>query len=239
LNTHHQHLLLKIKASSGKPTQHTFLDNYLGNDHPRYPISMPLLRTIAKDWIKTHPDLSLKEFTSLLTSLIEGKSSTEKSMAGILLDYAPSELKKFDPQLFDVWLNHLKGWAEVDTLCTGKYAGSEIPENFTKWKKLLIQFSKSERIEKRRASIVLLCSPLIKVKDNRLIEIAFENINRLKSEKEILITKAISWVLRSAVKHHKKEVGNFVNLNSDSLPKIALRETLVKLKTGKKTSLKK
>ena len=236
MNLHHKNLLNEIKKRSGKPTQHTFLDSYLGNTHPRYPINAPTLRGIAKEWTENQgKELSVKEFTSLLTSLIEGKSATEKTMAGILLDYSPDSLRGFNPLFFDRWLNHLQGWAEVDSLCTGVYTVTEIPENFAKWKRLLISFSKSKHIEKRRASLVLLCSPISKVKDEKLIEIAFENINRLKAEKEILITKAISWLLRSAVKHYKEEVQNFVTLNTDSLPKIALRETLVKLKTGKKT----
>ncbi|HEY5824113.1 MAG TPA: DNA alkylation repair protein [Cyclobacteriaceae bacterium] len=239
MNLHHKNLLNEIKKRSGKPTQHTFVDSYLGNTHPRYPINAPTLRGIAKEWIKNQSkDLSVKEFTSLLTSLIEGESATEKTMAGILLDYSPKSLRGFDPLFFDKWLDHLQGWAEVDSLCTGKYTITEIPKNPTKWKKLLNAFSKSKHIEKRRASLVLLCSPLSQVKDEKLIEIAFENINRLKGEKEILITKAISWLLRSAVKHYKKEVHNFITSNADTLPKIAVRETIVKLKTGKKTKSK-
>lgn len=226
-------------AYSGTPTQHAFSDNYLGNDHFRYAINIPTLRTIGKEWMNINKSsITANEFSTLLTSLVEGKSHTEKTMAGILLNYARGPLKKIDVKLFDLWLNHLKGWAEVDNLCTGKYAESEIPDNFNKWNKLLVAFAKSKMIEKRRASIVLLCSPLSKVRDERLVKVAFENINRLKFEKEVLITKAISWVLRSAVKHYKKEVQHFVSLHANSLPKLALRETAAKLKTGRKTNPK-
>ena len=83
--------------------------------------------------------------------------------------------------------------------------------------------------------MVLLCSPLRQAKDERLLKMAFDNVSRLCGEKEILITKAISWVLRSAVKHHKAEVKKFVALNKDTLPKIAVRETTTVLKTGKKS----
>jgi len=238
-NEYHQYLLDEIIGKSGKATQHTFLDSYLGNSHPRYPINAPTLRSIAKNWIQTNKvKVSSKEFVSLLTSLIEGESSTEKVMAGILLDYSPKEWRQFDPSVFDHWLEQLKGWAEVDSLCTGKYTISEISNNLAQWKKLLISFSKSDNIEKRRASLVLLCSPLSKENNEALLPIAFQNINRLKAEKEILITKAISWLLRSAVRYYKEEVADFVNQHSDSLPKIAVRETLVKLKTGKKTKTK-
>ena len=159
LDPYHAEILQLILKHSGTPTQHTFLDSYLGNTHPRYPISVPSLRKIAKEWMKKHRELSAGDFKILLTSLIHGKSSTEKSMAGILLDHSALAQRKFDPAIFDEWLDHLEGWAEVDTVCTGAYAISEIPTDWVRWKRLLEQFSKSKNIHKRRASLVLLCSP--------------------------------------------------------------------------------
>lgn len=234
-NIHHKEILKLIEDNSGKATQHTFLDSYLGNDHPRYPISAPVLRTIAKDWMKAHCALSVEAFAAMLTSLVEGKSSTEKVMAGILLDNATHDQRQFNPALFDKWLDHLVGWAEVDSVCTGKYTIKEIPSNIRQWKPLLIKFSKSKNIQKRRASIVLLCSPLSQDRYDAFAEIALANVERLKAEKEILITRAISWILRSMIKHHRDLVTEYLKENRDSLPKIAVRETLIKLKTGKKT----
>ncbi len=234
-NVHHKEILKLIKARAGKATQHTFSDSYLGNSHPRYAISAPVLRSIAKEWMKNHAGLSSKEVAELMTSLIEGESSTEKCMAGILLDATKKNQRKFDLDLFDYWLDYLIGWAEVDAVCTGPYTITEIPLNIKAWKKQLIKFSKSDNIQKRRASIVLLCSPLSRNANDELADIALKNVDRLKSEKEILITRAISWILRSMIKHHKKLVSDYLEENEDSLPRIAVRETMVKLKTGKKT----
>jgi 3-methyladenine DNA glycosylase AlkD len=69
-----------------------------------------------------------------------------------------------------------------------------------------------------------------------MASVAFQIINRLKEEKPILITKAISWLLRSMVKLYKPEIEQFVNEQEESLPKIAVRETRVVLLTGKKTN---
>jgi 3-methyladenine DNA glycosylase AlkD len=234
-NAHHAEILGLIKQHAGKPTQHTFSDAYLGNANHRYAINVPTLRTIAKKWMKDHTNLGPVEISNLLTSLITSSSSTEKSMAGIVLDNATTAQRKFDPELFDHWLQHLTGWAEIDSLCTGVYSLMEIPANLKTWKKLLIRFSRSPEISKRRASIVLLCSPLRKSKDPALISLALANVDRLKSEKDILITKAISWVLRSAIPSQKEVVKKYIHLNKASLPKIAVRETLVKIETGKKT----
>src|SRR5687768_11387165 len=112
INPFHQEILQLIKKNSGTPTQHTFEDSYLGNTHPRYPINAPAMRRIGKEWMRAHRDISAKQFSEMLTSLIEGKSSTEKVMAGILMDAATKVQRKFDPFLFDDWLNHLEGWAE-------------------------------------------------------------------------------------------------------------------------------
>ena len=234
-NPFHQEILQAIKKNSGTPTQHTFSDSYLGNEHPRYPISVPVLRQIAKEWIKEHRDMSVREFSGLLNELIQGESATEKNMAGILLDYSFPEQRKFSPALFDKWLDHLEGWAEVDSVCTGAYTNTEIPEQWIKWKPLLIKFSRSKNINKRRASLVFFCSPLSKAADNRLAEAALLIVDRLKGENAILITKAISWVLRSMTKYNRAPLENYLQKHAATLPKIALRETLVKLETGKKT----
>lgn len=238
MNAFHAEILELIKKNSGKPTQHTFLNSYLGNQHPRYPISAPVLRRIAKNWMRDHRHLSAEVFQKLLTSLIQGESSTEKIMAGILLDASTPEQRKFHATSFDPWLDHLVGWAEVDSVCTGRYTISEIPMNWKVWKALLIRLSKSKNINKRRASLVLLCSPLRASDDQRLVSVAFRNIDRLKQEKEVIITRAISWVLRSMVKHHRKELITYLSANKETLPKIAVRETQTKLRTGKKTKAK-
>lgn len=235
MNPHHQEILAQIEANSGKPTQHTFLDSYLGNNHPRYAISSPVLRSIAKVWCQSHRQLPAKDFQKVLDSLIKGKSATEKCMAGILLDACTADQRKFDPACFDAWLEHLMGWAEIDTLCTGKYSATEIPANWKFWQKELSRFSKSKNINKRRASLVLLCSTLRNQADEKFVTQALQNVSRLSHEKEILITKAISWVLRSGVKHNKKIVSAYVARNKAALPAIAVRETSAVLKTGTKT----
>lgn len=151
------------------------------------------------------------------------------------MDYATKDQIAFDPKIFDAWLDELEGWAEVDAVCTGKYTINAIPKDWSKWEKILTRFSKSKNIHKRRASLVLLCSPIRYSTDSSITSLAFANIDLLKHEKEVLITKAISWLLRSMIKNFKKEVSEYVSKNKASLPAIAVRETLVVLKTGKKT----
>lgn len=235
MNRHHQEILEAIHANSGTPTQHTFLDRYLGNKYPKYAIDNPTLRRIAKGWMRDNLNLSPREFKTVISSLVKGRSGTEKMIAGMILDVSKPAQRNFKPAIFDQWLNYIQGWALVDSLCTGSYTADELPRQWRDWKKLLIKLSKSNNINKRRASLVLLCSPVRRHHEKKLAEVALANIDRLKYEKEILITKAISWLLRSLVKHHKKMVADYIKKKQSTLTAIAVRETLIKIRRGKKT----
>ena len=83
--------------------------------------------------------------------------------------------------------------------------------------------------------MVCLCSPLRTHADKRLADFAIHTVELLKSEKDILITKAISWVLRTMIKYHRKTVEIYIKENETTLPPFAIRETRVKLKTGRKS----
>ena len=123
----------------------------------------------------------------------------------------------------DRWLSNRIVWCEVDSLCQSTFIADEVLKRWKEWGKLLKRFVKSENISKRRASIVLLVKACRESDDSRLSDLLFENIEKLKQEKDILITKAVSWGLRELIKNHKNEVAKYLNENIDSLPKIAIR----------------
>lgn len=235
INPHHKAILAEIKAQSGVGTSHTFLDSYLGNSNFRYAINAPKLRAIAKDWARSNKTLTSTAFCDVVDSFIHGPSSTEKVMGGIILDCATKEQSQFDPKIFDKWLDQLVGWAEVDSVCTGRFTIKSVPDQWNKWEKIIKRFAKSKNIQKRRASLVLFCSPIRYSTETSMRDLAFQNIDLLKNEKEGLITKAVSWLLRSMIKNFKREVAEYVDENRTSLPPIAVRETMITLKTGKKT----
>ena len=137
---------------------------------------------------------------------LEGKAYEEKTLASMLLESAGKLRKHVNPELLDGWLEHLKGWAEIDSLCQSNFTADELLSNWPTWKKLLIGFNKSKNIGKRRASLVLLCKSVRQSDDRRLADLAFCNIDRVKSEKDKLITKAVSWLLRELIKNHRDQV---------------------------------
>lgn len=236
MNKHHKKVLEVIISLSGDESATEFSDAYVGTSHPRFAINAPTLRQIAKEWAKENKEMSMEDFAVMLTSMIEGKSATEKIMAGILMDAASKKQRQFSPGYFKNWLNHVEGWAEVDALCTGTFMVTEVHRAWPEWKKLILTFAKDKNIHKRRASLAILCSPIRKSKNADMAATAFIIIQTLKGEKHILITKAISWLLRSMTGLYKDEVAAFVDAHEHSLPKVAIRETRIKLLTGKKTA---
>jgi 3-methyladenine DNA glycosylase AlkD len=208
---------------------------YGGNNDPSLCIKIPILKMIAKDFLAVNKTISDGEFEMLLDRLYSGRYDDEKCFASKLLSLNHQYRRKINPRKLDRWLNTLYGWSQVDSLCQSTFSAKEILTNWPEWEKVIRKFSTDKNINKRRASLVLLIRSLRESGDSKLRKIAFENIDKLKLEKDILITKAISWILREMVKLHKDKIANYLNKNSKSLPRIALRETRRKLETGRKS----
>lgn len=210
------------------------LNRYLGTPRTFLNVYTPDKRKVVKEFLKKHKSLDNAEFRQLLNKLYRAKTFDEVSITGILLAGAPEFKKSLKLSQFEKWLSLLHGWAEIDSTCHPAFTAPEVLANWSEWKTSLIKLSKDKNINKRRASLVLLVMPVARSKEKCLADLAFKNIERLKGEKEVLITKAISWLLRQLVHNHKNRVSAYLDENTDSLPKIAIRETRRKIETGKK-----
>lgn len=211
-----------------------WVQHYLGSNKPTQCLRSKEVIKIAREIIKEN-NFDEEKLISLLNSLYQNATTFgEIDIAGRLLGLLPNLRKNLDPFLLDNWLNYTHGWAETDVLCQSNFKADELFSNWPVWEKLLKQFVKDKNIHKRRASIVLLNKSLGQSDNQIFSKLAFENIEKLKLEKEVLITKAISWSLRALVKFHKDEVLKYLEKNKDFLPKIAYREALTKAQTGKK-----
>jgi 3-methyladenine DNA glycosylase AlkD len=237
VHPYHQELVRQIKkqAAEANVALQTQADRYVGTLKPCYMFRTAVFHEIIQDWIKRHADLTLTEYVDLLNSLSQGATYNEFISIGVLLGAWPQMRKALEPHHLDVWLDHAQGWAEVDTICQSNFTAREMLCHWKEWKSLLVSFSKSDNVHKRRASLVLLTRPLRESADPRLARLAFANLDRLKTEKDILVTKAVSWLLRALIKYHREEVETYLRDNADSLPKIALRETRNKLTSGRKS----
>jgi len=210
------------------------LPKYLGTTRKVYAIKTAVLVKFTKDFLKKYPNLENGEFLDLLNLLYNGESFNERIFGNFLISCKKEYAKFLTPERVYKWLYSLVGWCEIDCLCSSHVSAELMLNAWENWEKTIKKMAVSKNISLRRGSLVLLVKPVKESPDERLSNLAFENISLLQSEKDILITKAISWILRSLIKNHRQEVGLYLENNKDSLPKIALRETERKLKTGKK-----
>lgn len=209
-------------------------ENYLGTKNQHYGLTMAVLRGVAKEFHAAHKELAYDEFIALLDALYASDVYDEKILGSLLLNVYEGHRKNLDLGKLEGWLEHLSGWAEIDNLCQSIFTEKEVLGNWSSWEPLLRSFSKSDNISKRRASLVLLLKSFRTSADIRLQNFNLKTIDLLKHEKDILITKAVSWSLRTMIKHHKEAVASYLSANEKSLPAIAVRETKKKLATGTK-----
>jgi 3-methyladenine DNA glycosylase AlkD len=235
-NPIHQQILKTISAYKSKSDKAKldWVQKYLGSNKIHQGMTSTEAKKIASQIVKEN-NFDEKSLVDLLDSLYEnGKTFTELNLAAVILGKLHKLRQNLDLSHLDHWLNYTCGWAENDVLCQSNFEAQEVLGRFSEWHKLLKQFVIDKNISKRRASMVLLVKSLRQSDDPRLSKLAFEQVEKLKAEKEVLITKAISWILRALVVFHKDEVRKYLEKNKDSLPKIAYRETLSKIETGRK-----
>jgi 3-methyladenine DNA glycosylase AlkD len=230
-NIHHLALIKIFQDNQNILDNNSWVQKYLGTDKRYYGLKTDLKVKKINEYFKKQK-LSKKQFEELLLSLSRGNSFEELNAMSSVLGYFPNYRSNIPLSLVDKLFDHTVGWCEVD--CTCCFSDSDLFIRWNEWEKLLKKFLIDKNIHKRRASIVILCKPLRLSDDSRLSELAFSFVDQLKFEKDILITKAISWVLRSAIKSHPDDVAVYLEDNQDTLPKIAYREATKKLTTGKK-----
>ena len=239
---HPEHtVLLGELRKAARPIRHDLApqnDSYGGSGRPYYNVSVPDRRAIIKRWLASHKTMAPEAFVAVVDSLTEGQSHEEKTLAGMLVAANRKARPDVTTEHLDRWLGRLNGWAEVDTWCQNLFTAEDMLADWPAWRRLIDRLSRDENINKRRAALVLLNGPVHYSADPRFRDLAFIVLERLKAERPILITKAVSWLLRSMITRHRDAVVVYIDANEASLPAIALRETRTKLKTGTKSGRK-
>ncbi|RJR30383.1 DNA alkylation repair protein [Candidatus Microgenomates bacterium] len=233
MSKYHGELINALLALS-RPSSGFDIGNYLGTSHKVLNVRTSDKRKLAKEFYKSHADIALNDFLSLLDSLYRGESFEEVTLASELIGFYGQHINSIRLGSFNKWLGALEGWAEVDTLCSGPIDASVLLANWNSWHVWITKWRESRNVQKRRASLVFLVKPVTKNPNTKLRKQSFAQIENLKAEKEVMITKAISWLLRALATQNPVEVKKYVNDNLNTLPKIAIRETLRKIETGKK-----
>ena len=235
-NALHRELTNELEKHVGQ--KHKFsmgIQRYIGTNKPCYSISASSRKEMLRKWLLDHRNLTFEEYRELLLSLAQGESHEEISLVGALLGAFP-KLRGIllEPEILNELLERTEGWAEVDSIAQSNFTAREILADWERWRKVILELSENSNAHKRRAALVILTMPVREARDQHLANLAFQLIEKLKGEKDILITKAISWILRDLIKNFREEVEEYMKDKGDTLPAIARREVKRKLETGRK-----
>jgi 3-methyladenine DNA glycosylase AlkD len=210
-------------------------DSYGGSGHPYYRVGVPERRAIARAWIASRRGHDVAESLAVIDSLFAGDSHEEKTLPGLILAADRTMRHAVRPPDLERWLGELNGWAEIDCLCQSVFTAEDLTANWPAWRALIERLATDPNINKRRAAMVLLNAPVRGSDDPRFRDLALQVLDRLKGERDILITKAVSWLLRTMAARHRAAVEGYLAREADRLPKVAVRETRIKLATGTKS----
>ena len=235
MSPEHKALLDQLRAASRPADSRFDPANYLKSGARFINVAVPEQRRIAKAWLKAHAAWTVPQVLKLVEALVQGEHHEEKTLGLHLLEGLGRGRRPFGPEDVDHWLDHLVGWAEVDSLCQSLFGADDLLGDWPAWSGLIRRLARDANINKRRAALVLLVRSTGRNPDPRLRDLAFETIERLKGEREIIITKAVSWLLRALAETHPSEVARYLDTEGPTLPAIAVRETRIKLATGRKT----
>ena len=208
-------------------------DSYTGSGRPFFNVSAPERRRLARAWLQANKAAPTATILQMVDRCFDGVSHEEKTHGSILLGYSVKARAATSPAMVERWSSGLNGWAEVD--CLTVFGAPEMSVDWPAWRALIEKLGVSANINQRRAALVLLTRPVRTSDDPRFAELALATVQRLKHEKPILITKAVSWLLRSLVERHRALVAAYLEANASSLPAIAVRETRTKLRSGTKS----
>jgi 3-methyladenine DNA glycosylase AlkD len=227
---------LYVLAGTGSAAHHGS-DAYTGSPHRLLGITVPEMRKLARQWLAANKAAAPEELLAVIDGLFAGEVHDEKTLAALIIGYSKPARRAATPARVDGWLGHLAGWAEVDALCSNAFQAEDFLAAWPEWSAWLRRLAADPNINKRRASLVLLTGPVRRSGDPRLLELSLENLAALQAERPILITKAVSWLLRNMIAQHRDAVVRYLDANRAALPAIAVREVSTKLETGRKTGV--
>lgn len=154
-------------------------------------------------------------------------------LAILLAERHRREFRKAHWTLFTGWLREVEGWAMVDAVSDTLLAPLlvQFPELTAKTEPWL----RSRSVWLRRAALVAYCTP---VRHGQLADTAFAHAGTLLADRDPVIVKALSWVLRAATVSDAPRVRAFLQRHAAEMAPLAAREVRTKLETGTKSGLR-
>ena len=157
-----------------------------------------------------------------------------RTLAIFVLGYYSGGLKKHHLKSMKSWLekNYFDNWALIDYFCPQILSpllmenSDLIPE--------IISWAESANIWVRRAAVVSFIRP---VRQGLFLSAAYQVAEKLFSDKEDLIQKAVGWLLREAGKQDMVRLEKFLLHHGPKIPRTTLRYAIERFPENKRRSI--
>ena len=227
-----RHLLDQIKQYAD-PQHQAFERKMAPTALKVYGVRVPQLRKIAQAWYRAHKQIARDGLVALVEALWDGESREERVLAMLLLEHCSHWVPGLTKSHFEQWRQSLDSWELTDGL--GWVLALWLAGDPDTRLGYLLELIADEDVWSRRLALV----PLARINRGKegftLPDLTLQLIDEVKEERHPMITKAVSWVLREMIKHHREQVVAYLEQNRDVLASHVVREVDNKLRTGLKS----
>jgi len=194
----------------------------------------PQLRARARRFRKEHPDLKDEQLAALLDALWHHSALGARTLSMELMRAWKKPVHLFERRDFERWRSSLCGWWDTDDLglnLLGPWVASDQKKRLV----YLTSLARSPHLWSRRLALVATVPINRGALGPTIPELTLRLVEGAKHECEPMIVKSISWALRELSKRHHALTATYLQRNASSLPALARREVLNKLRTGSKS----
>jgi 3-methyladenine DNA glycosylase AlkD len=228
-----QHLLEQIRQHA-EPEYQKGASMVMRTRLEVYGVRVPNLRRIARDWQRAHQQVARDDLLALVEALWDGASQEERALAIELLAGHRRHIPGLMWDDFDRWRRRLDNWGLTDALGSSVLGPWLLADPDARLSHLWTLIA-DEDVWSRRLALVATV-PINRGRTGPAIpDLTLALIDCVKAERQLMMTKAVSWALREMIKAHPERVGDYIQENRAVLAAHVVREVNNKLRTGLKS----
>ncbi|MBU1747103.1 MAG: DNA alkylation repair protein [Chloroflexi bacterium] len=232
IESERKHLLEQVEPYAD-PKHADRMREYAPTTRRVYGLRVADLRVIDRAWRRAHRDVTHEDLLALAEALWHGESREEWLLATLLLEGYKGHTADLPQSLLDRWRRDLENWEQTD--CLGWVVGLWFAANPDARQDYLWTLLADEDVWSRRLALVTTARVNRGEWGLTIPDLTLQLVDQVKAERHPMITRAVSWALRSLITHHQALVVAYLDENRETLAGHVVREVNNKLRTGLKS----
>jgi len=208
---------------------------YMKSAMRHHGVAVPQLREFARQYRQQFELNDADQCVALAAPLWQSEWFEERSLAILFCAGEAEELTPLQvTNLFEDWLQDIRGWAHLDSLCIEVIG--KIGRNHKELWPRVFSWRLNGHMWTRRASLISLMQV---VRDGSVDRDQLRaTCADLSGEKEFFIRKAIGWILREGVRKELSGIDDIIVALGPKLSPLSLREAIRRYPVDKQAEIK-